>query len=327
MNGKAPSGWDAAVVGKRAYTDNSGPKYQPPLYETFIAIISLGVYTAWPYVMFLLLLFAWYPPIFFVNLVLYSTLLMPAQLYWPNFLNWDLFRTWREYFSFSYKMTEQLDFNRKVIFAEFPHGTYPMGPLLAGTLIPKMFPGRKIYSVAASVLFRIPGLKHAMTWMGSQPADRQTFQSLVNKGDVAVVVGGIAEMFMQYKDKEQVLLASRKGFIKMALQNGVDIVPVYHFGNSRVLSIGPQSFMELCRKMRMSFGMLIGRWGLPIPKRHPIYMVAGRAVKVKTAVKPDDPSFPKAVDELHLRVQEELRRLYDENKAEFGWENRPLFIV
>lgn len=202
-----------------------------------------------------------------------------------------------------------------------------MGPVLAGTLIPKMFPGRKIYSVAASVLFRIPGLRHVMTWMGSQPADRQTFQSLVNKGDVAVVVGGIAEMFMQYEDKEQVLLASRKGFIKMALSNGVDIVPVYHFGNSRVLSIGPQSLMELCRKMRMSVGILVGRWGLPIPKQHPIYMVSGRPVKVDKAVDPDDPSFAKAVDELHLRVQEELRRIYDENKAEFGWENRPLVIV
>lgn len=315
------------VVGKRTYTDNSGPDYQPPFLETVIAITSLAVYTAWPYILLILILFVWLPPVFLLNVLLYSTLLMPAQLYWPEFLNWDLFRTWREYFSFSYKTTEELDPDRKVIFAEFPHGTYPMGPLLAGTLIPTMFKGRKIYSLAASTLFRVPGLRHMMTWLGSQPADKKVFQSLIDKGSVAVVVGGIAEMFMQYDDKEQVLLANRKGFIRMALANGVDIVPVYHFGNSRVLSIGPKSLMEFCRKMRTSVGILIGRWGLPIPRRHPIYMVVGKAVRVEKAVKPDDPGFSKAVDELNMRVQEEVQRIYDDNKAEFGWADRPLHIV
>lgn len=43
-----------------------------------------------------------------------------------------------------------------------------------------------------------------MSWLGSQPADKKVFQSLIDKGSVAVVVGGIAEMFMQYDDKEQV---------------------------------------------------------------------------------------------------------------------------
>lgn len=103
---------------------------------------------------------------------------------------------------------QPLDPNRRIIFAEFPHGTYPMGPLLAGTLIPKMFEGHKIYSIAASVLFRIPGLKHMMTWLGSQPADRKHFQKLIEKASVAVVVGGIAEMFMQYDNKEQVRWAA-----------------------------------------------------------------------------------------------------------------------
>lgn len=66
---------------------------------------------------------------------------------------------------------------------------------------------------------------------------------------------------------------------------------------------------------------------MPIPRRHPIYMVVGKTVQVEKAVKQDDPNFSKAVDELHKRVQEEVQRIYDENKAEFGWENRPLHIV
>lgn len=94
------------VVGKRTYTDNSGPDFQQPLLDTVVAITTLAVYTAWPYILFLLILFAWFPPVFLLNVVLYSTLLMPAQLFWAEFLNWELFRTWREYFNFSYKTTE-----------------------------------------------------------------------------------------------------------------------------------------------------------------------------------------------------------------------------
>jgi len=224
-------------------------------------------------------------------------------------------------------MEEALPPTKNYIFAEFPHGTFPMGPVLAATLIPKMFPGVKIYSLAANILFKIPFYRHFMCLLGSQPADKKHFNALISEGSVAIVVGGIAEMFMQYETKEQVLLSRRKGFVRLALQNGVDIVPVFHFGNSRVLSIGPKSLIEFCRKMRISVGIMVGRWGLPIPRPHPIYMVVGRAVKVEAPVSPNDPEFPQAVDELHSRVVEELTRLYDEHKVEFGWKDRPLEVV
>lgn len=56
-------------------------------------------------------------------------------------------------------------------------------------------------------------------------------------------------------------------------------------------------------------------------------MVVGKTVTVDKPVKQDDPNFASAVDELHKRVQQEVQRIYDDNKAEFGWEHRPLTIV
>lgn len=79
-----------------------------------------------------------------------------------------------------------------------------MGPILAATLIPKMFPGEKVYSLAANVLFKIPLYRQFMCWMGSQPADKWHFDRLISKASVAIVVGGIAEIFMQYESREQV---------------------------------------------------------------------------------------------------------------------------
>ncbi|CAD7694910.1 unnamed protein product [Ostreobium quekettii] len=313
-------------VGQRVYSEKKMEHEGMKPHRRLVAMSTLFVYTAWPYILMFLLIFSWWRPVLILNLALYSTVLFPTKVFWPEFLNMSMFNTWREYFSFSYKFEEELDAGSRYIIAEFPHGTYPVGPLLAGTLIPRMFPGRCVLSVGASVLFRIPLYKQMFSWMGCQPADRKTFQSLLEKADVAAVVGGVGEMFMQYEEKEQVLLGSRKGFIKMALANGADLLPVYHFGNSRVLSIGPRSLMNFCRRLRISVGILVGRWGLPLPREVPIYMVVGRPVKVEK-VGWDSPNFQEKVNELHEKFKKELQRLYEDNKADFGWAKRPLVIA
>jgi hypothetical protein len=56
-------------------------------------------------------------------------------------------------------------------------------------------------------------------------------------GTVVLYVGGIAELFKTCREEERLFLSGRKGFIKMALRSGVDIVPIYLFGNTSVLSV------------------------------------------------------------------------------------------
>lgn len=73
--------------------------------------------------------------------------------------------------------------------------TFPLSA--AGTLFQTMFPQFPIYSVAADSVFYVPVWRHVIAWIGSLPASRDNFKRLLRKGSVAVVVGGIAEMFMQ----------------------------------------------------------------------------------------------------------------------------------
>jgi diacylglycerol O-acyltransferase 2, plant len=77
-----------------------------------------------------------------------------------------------------------------------------------------------------------------------------------------VIPGGIAEMYHQYPDKEVVKLQGRRGFVKVAVEEGRDIVPVYHFGNTQLLEFGPKSWEGLGRKYRMAVGFVHGRWVL-----------------------------------------------------------------
>ena len=144
---------------------------------------------------------------------------------------------------------------------------------------------------------------------------------------MAVIVGGIAEMFMGSPTEERIMLLTRKGFVRVAVEEGADIVPVFHFGNSSILDFWPQSLANLSRRWRTSLGVQRGRFGTPLPRSKPIFMVTGHVCKVtKIDQKQDPAAFATEVDRAHAAVVEELRGMYDRHKAEYGWQNRPLVI-
>jgi diacylglycerol O-acyltransferase 2, plant len=57
-----------------------------------------------------------------------------------------------------------------------------------------IYPEQKVYGLAASAVFYLPGYKHFMRWVGCMPASRDNLVQLLKKGSVAVTMGGIAEM-------------------------------------------------------------------------------------------------------------------------------------
>eukprot|EP00879_Flechtneria_rotunda_P004839 GHRR01005112.1.p1 GENE.GHRR01005112.1~~GHRR01005112.1.p1 ORF type:complete len:440 (+),score=147.49 GHRR01005112.1:185-1504(+) len=145
---------------------------------------------------------------------------------------------------------------------------------------------------------------------------------------VGLMVGGIAEMFMIRKDHERIKLKDRKGFVRIALEHGTDILPVYMFGANQVLDFGPSWLQRVSRKLRASVGMIMGVWGLPIPRRVPIFMVTGKPLAVGPALRKDHPHFQQRVDELHAQFIAEMERIYYTHRGKYGhgFENRPLVI-
>eukprot|EP01023_Acetabularia_acetabulum_P007748 TRINITY_DN13395_c0_g1_i4.p1 TRINITY_DN13395_c0_g1~~TRINITY_DN13395_c0_g1_i4.p1 ORF type:complete len:288 (-),score=44.59 TRINITY_DN13395_c0_g1_i4:407-1270(-) len=256
---------------------------------------------------------------------LYSTLLIPAPIWYAPFLKMWLFETWRQYFCYSFKLESDFE-EQEYILAEFPHGVFPMGQILGATLVPDMF-NSKVYALAASILFRVPIYKQLFIMMGCKPATKNNFKALLKKASVAVIVGGIAEIYLQHPKKERIKLLGRKGFIRVAVETGTDIVPVYHFGNTQLLNFGPKWIMNFSRKLQASLGFAQGVIGLPIPFSSKVCMVVGKPVKVGEAVSQTDSKFDQVVDEVHARFVVELQALYDRNKAEFGWADRPLEIL
>lgn len=46
----------------------------------------------------------------------------------------------------------------------------------------------------------------------------------------------VLRVCLQHKRKERIMLLNRKGFVKIAVESGLDggIIPVYHYGNTQV---------------------------------------------------------------------------------------------
>jgi hypothetical protein len=54
------------------------------------------------------------------------------------------------------------------------------------------------------------------------------------KRSVGLMAGGIAEIFLSSTHKEIIYIKKRTGFVKLALQQGTPLIPVYYFGNTQV---------------------------------------------------------------------------------------------
>ena len=241
---------------------------------------------------------------------------------WEWFLRLPVWQSLLDYFEFSI-VFEDFDKVQKgnVIFAEFPHGVFPLGSLLSYFCVEKIMPGHIVYGLMASVIDRVPIVRHIFGWLGTKPATSATLASCLKDGSCGIVVGGIAEMFMLDPDRERIFVKQRLGFIRSAQNSGVNICPVYFLGQSQLLSVvggSSDGFLaRMSRKFQMSLIFFYGRWGLPIPQRSKIVMVI---------VSPIDVSGLSLEDASSL-ICSKLLILYESTRSSLpGWSSRPLSI-
>ncbi|KAK9918066.1 hypothetical protein WJX75_000903 [Coccomyxa subellipsoidea] len=252
---------------------------------------------------------------------------LPPGKRWEAFLHHWAWDTWRRYFRFRGIVPKPpfCDPGRHYIFAHFPHAVFPMGSWLSFPLCGDPLSGvpAPMIGLVATVLLQIPFFKHMFAWMGCKPADKPVTMRLLKNASVGIIVEGVAGIFQGATlQHERIFLKQRKGFIKCAIQSGVDIVPVYHLGSSQMLRCTGSS--DWSRRMRMSMCVFWGRWGLPLPYKHDIVSLVGTPV---TVVQQDDPS-QEEVDAVHARFVTAITELFDTHKHLMpGWEKKKLTIV
>ena len=181
---------------------------------------------------------------------------------------------YEEMFEFSDEELEKLGDElgkkkRSVILAAQPHGVLSFGGICAGANARKKF--ENVVTAAAAAVLATPIIKNVVGQFNLIDASAPSMKKHLAKGGcegaVVLYVGGIAELFKCSLDEETLYLNDRKGFIKLALREGAEIVPLYFFGNTAHLSIPKAKVLEkISRSLQVSLTIFWGLWGLPIPR-------------------------------------------------------------
>ena len=156
---------------------------------------------------------------------------------------WELFR---RYFSTSIvhadktKLEEIAKQGKACVFGYHPHGWFAVGAL--GNLIahnPDAFPlGMQVRVAAASINSWVPIWRDFCMALNTVDAGRQSLEYCLSHGiSVVILIGGADEARYARPNSLDLILARRKGFVRLAMEQGASLVPMIFLVNQ--ISLNP----------------------------------------------------------------------------------------
>ena len=145
--------------------------------------------------------------------------------------------------------TAEIDPERTYIFGYHPHGILGQGAIcnfateVSG--FGRMFPGIDLRILTLNFCFYLPFFREYILKLGLCSVSKKSIEHLLTKngkGSAAmIVVGGASEALDARPGTLDLTLKNRKGFVKLALRHGADLVPVLCYGENEIFDQADKS--------------------------------------------------------------------------------------
>lgn len=252
-----------------------------------------------------------------------------------------------QYFPMNLVKTVDLDPEDNYIFAVHPHGIMCLSGFghfcTEGSGFSKLFPGLKPHVLMLKWMFYLPITRELLLLTGASAVAKQSFKNILDddkmkdNGQICVVVvGGAAESLEAFPDKYRLILRNRKGFVKIAIETGASLVPVFSFGENNLFnqfSNPPGSLLRrFQQKLKKTTAIGFPAWygkGLFdkslgfLPLKSNVNTVVGKPITVSKNSNPTS----QEIDELHETYISELIELFDDHKDKYCTKPTVLEII
>ncbi|CAH1402343.1 unnamed protein product [Nezara viridula] len=245
-----------------------------------------------------------------------------------------------DYFPIKLIKTADLNGDKNYIFCYYPHGVLPAG--IFGCFgnelssCKELFPDLNMHCTTLDINFNVPFYREWCMGIGGISSSKESIKYILDdkkKGNVAVIaVGGASESFFATPGPYRIILKNRRGFVKIALEQGANLVPVFGFGEIELfkqnnppgsmlykIQVMVKKYFGFAPLMPLGRGIFINK-GLA-PYNTPINVVVGKAIEVPKIIDPSNED----IEKYHSLFSEELVNLFNEYKDKYT-ENGELVI-
>ena len=243
------------------------------------------------------------------------------------------------YFPAVLHKSEDLPRNRRYLFGYHPHGIISHGAFIAFATeacgFSELFPGITNSLLTLEANFKIPFYRDFALLLGLRSVSRDSCEKLLTTGGsdgmgmgraITIVVGGARESLEAQPNTLRLILKNRRGFVKLAIRTGADLVPVLGFGENNLYHQLDGNEHPTVRRLQKAMKKWLG-WTLPIyfarglfsydvgpmPFRVPLNITVGRRIPVIKQTSPNEAY----VEELHKQYVAELIRIWQQWKDQF----------
>uniref|UniRef100_A0A671NVL2 Acyltransferase n=1 Tax=Sinocyclocheilus anshuiensis TaxID=1608454 RepID=A0A671NVL2_9TELE len=244
--------------------------------------------------------------------------------------SWEVWKYYRDYFPVKLVKTAELNPSKNYIVGCHPHGIMCVGAFSCFSTdrngFVETFPGIRPTLAILAGLFRLPLFREYILSAGLLPVSKESLDYLLSctgvGNAVVIIIGRAEESLTSSPGVNTLVMKHRKGFVRLALEHGADLVPVYSFGENELFPQVVLSEGSVGRRLQALFKQITGfapclftggRW-LLLPYRHPVTTVVGRPIIVPQV---DSPS-QEQVDHYHSLYMKALSELFHRHKTSCG---------